>query len=120
MKTTNPTKTVLTIATGFLIIGLFTGNEVFYKIAAGVGILGLISSKLAYWIDFLWMKLAWVLSLIVPNILLSAVFFLVLFPVALLSRLFGESDPLWLKNRRDSFFKETNKTFDPESFENPW
>ena len=66
------------------------------------------------------MKLAWVMSLIVPNILLSIVFYLFLTPIALISRIFGEKDQLGLKNSKDTMFKNTNKKFEPTSFENPW
>jgi len=66
------------------------------------------------------MKLAWVLSLIIPNILLSSIFFLFLFPIALLSRLFGKKDPLMLKNPEKSVFRNQEKKFDKSSFENPW
>ncbi len=85
-----------------------------------VGALGLVSGYLAKKIDFLWMKLAWLLSLIVPNILLSVIFYLFLTPIAFLSRAFGDKNPLSLKNTKDSLFKESNKEFDKASFEKPW
>ena len=66
------------------------------------------------------MKLSWLLSLIVPNIILSIIFFLFLFPIALLSRMTKKEDQLRLKNIYQSTFKEVNKTFDKKSFENPW
>lgn len=68
----------------------------------------------------LWNKLAWVLSFIVPNILLSLIYFLFLFPIALLSKLFGNKDPLALRNKPDSTFKTSNKAFDASSFDKPW
>ena len=77
-------------------------------------------NSLAEKIDFLWMKLAWVLSLIIPNILLSAIFYLFLFPIALLSRIFGNNDPLHLKNKGDSNYVDNEKEFDKASFEKPW
>jgi len=89
-------------------------------IAMGVGLAGIISTYLAIKIDFLWMKLAWLLSLIVPNILLSIVFYLLLTPIALLSRLFKKIDDLSLKNTSSTLFKDTNKHFDENSFKNPW
>jgi hypothetical protein len=61
-----------------------------------------------------------VLSLIIPNILLSAIFFFILFPLSVLSKIFGEKDPLHLKNSSGSLFKDKNKIFDKKSFEHPW
>jgi hypothetical protein len=116
----NPAKTVLTITLGFLVIFLVTKQNWALLTSLLVGFSGLISTYLASKIEFLWFKLAWLLSKIVPNILLGLVFYLFLFPMALLSRLFGQKDPMHLKNKYPSLFKDVNKTFSPETFDNPW
>lgn len=117
---TEPSRTVLTIATGFLIIHLLTGGSWALYIALGTGIIGVVSSAASRLIDRLWMKLAVLLSRIVPNILLTVVFYLVMVPLSLLMRLFSSGDPMDLKNRRQSMFRETDKTFPAESFTKPW
>ena len=66
------------------------------------------------------MKLAWLLGAIVPRIILSAVFYLLLTPIAMLSRIFGDKDPLLLKKRTDSFFKVRVGEIQSSSFEKPW
>lgn len=121
-KTTNshPIKTVLTITLGMLVIYFITKWKWSLNLALVVGILGLFSKYLATKIDFLWMKLTWVLSLIVPNILLTIVFFLALTPIAWFSKLFGKKNQLSVKNRSDSLFKEYNKQFEKASFEKVW
>ena len=116
----DPIKTVLVITVGMLIIYIITKQQWSLYTALIIGILGVFSNFIARKIDWVWMKLTWILSLIVPNIILSIVFYLFLTPIALISRLFGERDQLRLKNRHDSMFKSTNKKFDPSSFENPW
>jgi hypothetical protein len=116
----NPVKTVLVITVGFLVFHLIFGWAWAIYASLSVGILGLLSTSIAQGIEWLWMKLTWVLSLIIPNILLSLVFFIVLTPVAWLSRLFGAGDPLMLKRGQSSTFKEVNKTFNAKSFEHPW
>ncbi|MCF6170545.1 MAG: hypothetical protein L3J66_06145 [Bacteroidales bacterium] len=108
------------VTLGFLLIYLVSKWQWTLNVAFIVGILGLFSAYLARKIDFLWMKLAWLLSLIVPNVLLSLVFFMVLTPVAWLSGIFGRKDQLSLKNTNDSLFKEYNKKFDKAYFEKPW
>jgi hypothetical protein len=119
-KTTNPTNTVLTITVGFVIIFLVFQWKWALTVSLIVGIAGLISNTLSRYIDFVWMQLAKVLSYIVPNILLSAIFYLFLFPIALLSRLFGKKDPMLLKNRQTTAYKEVNKTFTAAALKNPW
>ncbi len=120
LQKTDPIKTVLVITVGMLIVFALTQWKWAFNAAVIIGLLGLLSSYIAKQIDFLWMKLAWVLSLIVPNILLSVIFYLLLTPIALLSRLFGEKNQLNLKNKTDSLFKDYNKEFDKPSFEKPW
>ena len=115
-----PVKTVLVITVGMLVVHWLTGWAWPLHVALLVGVLGALSNRVAGWIDFIWMKLTWALSLIVPNIILSLVFFLVLTPTAWLSRLFGEKDPLMLKKPANSLFKCNKKSFTPASFENPW
>lgn len=124
-KNLNPSKTVLTIVFGFLAIFLYLTTESQYHywmlwVAVSVGGLGLLSSYLALKIQDAWMGLAKLLSYIVPPILLSIIFFIFLFPIALLSRLFGEKDPLQLKKTDKSLFKTVDKTFSKDAFEKTW
>jgi len=118
--TSNPIKTVLTITLGFLVFYIISKQNWALLTSLLVGLSGLISTFLATKIEWLWFKLSWLLSKIVPNILLGIIFYLFLFPVALLSRAFGKKDPLCLKNNYNSLFKDVNKSFHQESFENPW
>jgi hypothetical protein len=117
---TDPTKTVLTIAVGMIITYLVAHWQWPLMVALGVGLMGMFSAYLAEKIDFLWMKLAWVLSLIVPNILLSTIFLLFLFPVAVLSRVFGRKDTLFLSNPKGSTYVTNSTVFDKASFEKIW
>lgn len=114
---TTPFRTVLTITVGFSIIYLATEMRWALITAICVGLVGVFSKFLSEQIDFLWNKLSWVLSLIVPNIILSIVFYLFLFPIALLSKLFGKKDPMLLKNRRESMFDDVDRKFDQKYFE---
>jgi hypothetical protein len=120
-KSANASKTVLIITVGFLVLYFFSKKDVFLYIAMGAGFLGSVSDYLADKIDWLWTKLGWLLSLIVPNIIMTIIFYVILTPTAFLSRLFGKSDPMDLKNTQSSLFKEKKETtFSKESFEKPW
>lgn len=116
-KKNTPFRTVLTITVGFTTIFLITEMKWALLVALGVGLIGIFSTYLSEKIDFLWGKLSWLLGLIVPNIILSAIFYLFLFPIALLSKAFGKKDPLMLKNKYNSLFRDIEKDLDKVSFE---
>jgi len=119
-KELSPVKTVLTIVIGFLIIYVIIKSTIVLWIAVSIGVLGLLSSFLALKIQDIWLGLSKILSGIIPPILLSIIFYVILFPVALLSRFFEQKDPLQLKQTNKHLFKKVNKTFSKESFEKTW
>jgi hypothetical protein len=113
-------RTLMVMAAGFIVIYLIWDLKWAIYIALALTIAGSFSSYLSKWIAWGWMKLAWVLSLIIPNILLGIVFFLVLFPTAMMSKLFRTKSNFTLKNNRDSFFIDVNKDFEPNCFDKPY
>ena len=120
----DPFKTVLVIVAGFIIIyaiSIYYANDWSWAlyIAIIVSILSIASKKMALLIEKAWFLLAKLLSKIIPNIILGLVFYLFLFPISLLSKLFGNKDPMSLKNPTGSVFKERKYQFTPESFKNP-
>lgn len=104
LKKSEPVKTMLVISMGFLLIFLLTHLQWALFISFAIGLVGVFSAYLSKKVDFLWMKLSYLLSLIVPNILLGAVFYLALFPISALSKLFRKKDPLILSNRLKSTY----------------
>lgn len=119
MKKDTSKSTILVISMGFIIIHLLFKVEWALFTALGFGMAGVISDTLSQKIEWAWMKLAHVLSKIIPTILLAAVFFLVLFPISLISKLFTK-DPLMLSPKYKSYFVDINKTIDKKSMENIW
>ena len=59
-----PVKTVLTITLGFIILFVVTKWKWALTVSVFIGLAGLLSTYLANKIDFLWMKLSYLLSLI--------------------------------------------------------
>ena len=112
--------TILVIVVGFIIIYAYSKNFNFLKVSIIIGLLGVISDKASLFIDKIWFKISHILSLIIPNILLGLIFYLILFPIALLSRLFGNKDPLSLKNNQKTLFINKNIIFKAKSFEQSW
>lgn len=119
MKPDTSKSTVLVICMGFLVLFLaFEWKWALYTSLA-IGVLAIASSFLSRQIEWAWMKLALVLGYIVPNILLSIVFFIFLLPIALLSRI-GGKDPLMLSGKYKSYFIDINKQMDKKAFEKTW
>lgn len=118
MKEDKSKTTVLTISMGFLLIFLFTDIPLFIYISLGVGILGL-SDYMSNKIETVWMGLTKLLSYIVPNILLSAIFYLILLPFGLIFRMLNK-DPLLLSSDHETYWVEEEKEFDRESLRKPW
>jgi energy-converting hydrogenase Eha subunit E len=119
-KNNSPLKTVLIISIGFSLIYLAKHYHWALVTSIIISVLGVSSDYLASKIDYLWMKLAHILSLIVPNILLSLVFYIFLTPIALLSRIFKKQDTLMLSGKTNTTFVNVDKTFSKKSLENPW
>jgi len=118
--TYQPFKTVLTICGGLLVIFLLTKMYAILFIGAFLFIASFFSKPFASLIDRLWMRFSLILSKIFPPFLLTIIFYVFLTPIAILSRIFGEKNPLHLKNTDNSLFKTVNKTFEKNSFEKPW
>ena len=121
MKENKTYNSILIIVLGFIILFLVTEVYLFIKISISIGLISLISPFLAKKIEFLWFKLAIILSYIIPNILLTIVFYLFLTPISILSKLFGKNkNSLNLKNTESTLFKKVNKSFKRNDFEKTW
>ena len=112
-------KTILVISIGFGIIAYFTQNWILGAAVALVLMAGFASRKMAHWIHFIWMKLAHYMGKITQPIILGVVYFFILWPVSLLSKL-SRKDPLMLRNRMNTTFRPVQKTFPKEEFEKIW
>ena len=117
---TDTTKTMLVISSGFILIYLIWDWDWAIYTALIISLTGILSAYLSRKVVFLWMKLSWLLSMIVPNVLLAIVFYLVLFPVSLVAKLLHSKTQLVLKNKTQSFFVDCDKEFDKGSFEKPF
>lgn len=119
MKKDTSTSTMLVISMGFLVLFLIFSWQWAVITSLVVGILGIVSASVSRLVEKGWMGLANILSYIIPSILLGLVFYLILFPISLLSKLFTK-DLLMLSKRYDSYFVNINKKFDKKSFEKMW
>jgi len=119
MKIDSSHATILTISMGFIILHLLFSWEWAVIVSLVVGVTGLMSSYLSRKIEWVWMKFAKILGYIIPNILLSIVYYLLLFPLSALSKLFNK-DPLMLSGEYPTYFIDIEKEIDKKSFEKIW
>ncbi|MBM3414124.1 MAG: hypothetical protein FJY16_04215 [Bacteroidetes bacterium] len=113
-------QTILVILLALLIGWKGTSSLAFFYAAVILSAVVLVSARAMIAVDFIWMKLTWVLSLIIPRIILSLLFYFFLTPLALLSRIFGNTDPLQLKRPSGTMFQIEAPLSGPRSFEKMW
>ena len=83
-------------------------------------IISILSQKAAIIIGKLWLKLGELLGFISSRILLTIIYYLFLFPIALLSGIF-RGDFLNIKKKPvDSAYKIRNHQFHADDLKNPW
>jgi hypothetical protein len=119
MKSDTSKSTILVISMGFLVLHLIFFWQWAAIVAFMVGVVGIVSTFLSKKIEWGWMKLSKFMGYIISNILLSIVFFLFLFPISLLSKMFIK-DPLMLSKEYSTYFIDINKEMDKRSFEKIW
>ncbi len=97
--------TILIISLGFILLYLLLNNPWFLYITIGLITIGAFSNWGSHKIEFLWFKLSLIFSKIFPRLLLSILFYFILFPISVLSKIFTK-DPLFLENNNNSTFKD--------------
>lgn len=116
----NPYKTILVISIGLLVAYLIVPLKWLLYLNVCVGCFSLLHSKIAEVIEFVWDKLTQGLGFVFQKIVLSIFFYLVLTPIALLSRMFSRSSSFYHKRSATSLFQESIRSIGKESFEKPW
>ena len=113
-------RNIAVIVGGLLIISLVFDFEVLVYISAVIAMASGLFPPVGRMINWLWMRLALILGWFNSRVLLSVVYFILLFPIALVSRLFTK-DSLQLKPKeKKSYFEERNHTFTKEDLINTW
>ena len=112
-------ETCLVIATGLVIAWFFFQHQGLLIAAATIGIIGAFFNPIASQIHWVWYKIAEVMGMVMSKVILSAVFFLLLFPIAFIYRLFNK-DSLQLKRKEGSYWSEPNKKFGKKDLVDMW
>lgn len=112
--------TILSIVFGFLVINLFFNSDLLVYIIIVVSGLSIFSKLFSDIVENLWFQLAKILSKILPSLLLGIIYFILLTPLAYLSKIFNAKTDFKSKNNSDSVFIDCNKNFSKSSFEKTW
>lgn len=119
MKKDTSGETLAVLTTGLLGLHLlFDWNWAGY-LSLAIGVSGIISPWMREKIAGIWINISGILGLIVPKIILSIIYFGILFPLALLAKL-GRKDPLLLSRNYDTYFIEVEREPRKADFEKIW
>ena len=106
----------------FMLIGFFSGNPLYFKIAIPVLIMNMIYPMFYYYFAIVWLGLSHLIGTVVSKILLSVVYFVVVFPMAMVRKLMGK-DTLRLKQFKksnNSVMQVRNHVFTSEDLKHPF
>jgi hypothetical protein len=112
--------TVLSIVFGFLVINIFLNSSVLLYSLIIISGLSILSIPFSNIIEKIWFSIALILSKIVPNVLLSIIFYFLLTPLAFMSKIFKAQNDFNIKNNSSSFFINVDKEFCKDSFRRGW
>ncbi len=112
-------RNILVLIIGFCVLHLLFGGKVFLIVALSVLFLSTVNQKAAALIDKVWLFIGEKLGNINSAILLFLIYYLILTPIAFLSRI-GSKDPLQLKAPSKSNFKEARHLYTANDLRNPW
>ena len=120
MDSTEKIKAQLVIVTGLVVLYFVFKSPWFLYGAAAIGVLSLAVPVVGDLIVKGWFTIAEILGNINGKIILSILFFVFLFPIALLYRLTAKN-PLALKRTNEqSFYNERNHLYTKEDLEDTW
>ncbi len=112
-------RNILVLIAGFCVLQLLFGGRLFLLIALAVLLLSAVSEKAAVQIEKGWLLIGEKLGKVNAAILLFLIYYLILTPIAFLSRI-GKKDPLQLKAPEKTNFILKDHLYKAEDLQNPW
>jgi hypothetical protein len=116
-------ETILVLCVACVVFYFFTHKQHLYLLRLSVllGLIGMFSNYLTAKISWAWLKLGDLMGAVMGKVILSLVFFVFLFPIAMLSRLFGGSkNPLQLKKTGNSYYFTRNHKYEAKDLKDVW
>lgn len=121
MKEQEKYKVIVTLVAGLLVIKYIFELEALVYVSFAIILASAVSSWMAEKIAWAWMKFAEVIGYVMQRVILSAIFYILLSPIAFFYRIFNE-DPLQLKKMEDSdsYYETRNHDYTPRDLAKPW
>jgi hypothetical protein len=110
---------VLTLVLALIVVFLVSPSQYILLAAFLLGLLCLLFPALTLIVHYGWTKLGKWIGVVTGSILLTIVFFLVVFPLGIVIRQLGKSSVMLTRNKT-SFFKTRNHSYRKEDMENLW
>ena len=132
MQRNKPLETILALTLSLLVffwitqhktLMPFTGTKWLLPVAVFFICIGLFSKFLSNKIHLAWLNISLVISQVTTPILCILVFYFILLPLSILSRIFTKKDSLQLKkstHQKASYYKVRNHTYKSSDFEETW
>lgn len=126
MDNKDNSKIILVIITGLLVLGSIFSNEegsIFHEwfviASCTIGILHLLFPAIGSLMIKIWFKIGHILGWINTRILLTVIFYAILFPISILYKM-SNRNSLQRKRAKGSIFIERNHLYTKKDLENIW
>jgi len=120
MKREKVLEAILAITAGLVVLAAILNVRALAGAAVVVAAIGLFVKPLASVVAWAWLKLAAGLGFITSRIILAAVFFVVLVPIALIRRLAAKDHLQLRRSTGKTYYVERSHRCAPKDFENIW
>lgn len=120
MKGSENYKTQLAIVVGFLGLSYFFEIDWLRHVSLALGVTFLLSERATHVILWVWQKVGFALGWVNTKIILTVIFYLFLFPIALLFQLFNRDSLRVRWRQHTSTFFERNHSYSANDLQNPW
>lgn len=119
MEESKNKESILVICLGFTALFLMTDKLYFLYLAFGIGLLSLLSKWAEQKVVWSWFKIGHLLGWVNSKILLSAMFILMIIPLAFIKKLLGKPS-IQMKKKEDSYYHTRDHQYSKKDLENIW
>ena len=112
-------ESILAITFLLLLLFIYSRNFTFIYIILGFVFISLLSNSIASFFDMVWKKITHILGLISSTVILSVIFYVIIFPWGMILKLINRN-PLLLNNNNKTTFNNRNKLFTNNDLQNPY
>jgi hypothetical protein len=102
----------LVICSGLIIAGIITEQTYFFYISASLGIVCALVNPIAFAVSFLWEWIGKILGFVVSKIILSIIFYCILFPFSIFFKLFAKNKSISNKKSTTYWIKKEKENID--------